>query len=437
MRHAMDVFRRCAFALLGCATLATCSEPAVSPASDTTVVADNGRWEVLNTLLEADGWDGYVVTSDARGFLYVARTSSRGVFLTKYTAAGKESWTRSIDGPDWEIVYSVATDMSGRIYVAGDIHRLGTSPTTDCFLAIFDASGTFRFQPIAKPQAESLQLRCRAAPDGTGNVYVFGLFSESESRGRCTGMLIKYDRDGNQLWRRELERTPTSEGPRCDSMESIAVASAGDVYVGGWTSGSFDGSTRRGSHYDMFVVKFDADGTQLWAKQHGTTGLSTFGHSLAAGPDGGVYLLGSERDADAGFYGRVLGAIVLRLAPVGSQLWSRTLRDTDPLNRCPTVSVCFLFGKSWRMGRASTLWAPPPVSRSRGSAIWTAFWRGTPTPESCNPSGYSAGLSVMRSPAFRVRAMAMSLLRRSSGPNRCSYARGCNDGPSWRCHRRT
>ena len=88
------------------------------------------RWDVFRQL-EGFGTDDLLrLTSDASGAAYVAttvRTESNAVIdlnvvLSKYDAEGTRLWTQSFGGTDWENVYGLGVDPSGRPYLSGHIN---------------------------------------------------------------------------------------------------------------------------------------------------------------------------------------------------------------------------------------------------------------------------------------------------------------------------
>ena len=74
-----------------------------------------------------------------------------------------------------------------------------------------------------------------------------------------------------------------------DLVVAIAVNSTG-ITVLGQTDGAFPGSTFAGGIYDVFIRKYDASGTLLWARQFGTEG-SEFPAAIAADASG-FYITG-------------------------------------------------------------------------------------------------------------------------------------------------
>ena len=270
------------------------------------------RWDFIRPIDGIHSYFGALVATDATSSAYVAGTTDvHDVFLIKHDADGNRLWSRTFGGPDLERAYSVGVDASGRVYVAATVYNFaGSILVSDCFLAIYDAQGNrVRMQQIIAPLV-SQPSGCVATSDTLGNFYVTGFNRDSTSGGQ---FVIKFDRDGAGLWTRKF---------RGAEITSIVVDAFGGIYVGGYTPSSLDGAPNRGPS-DAYVIKFDGDGNPLWTRQYGAAGVRTFGHRLAADPDGGVYFAGNTVDLDYS----VTTAFLLRYGPDGAPLWARTLDD--------------------------------------------------------------------------------------------------------------
>jgi hypothetical protein len=287
------------------------------------------RWDVIRALEGMSAEYSLQLASDASGAAYVAtttRTESNAVIdlnviLSKYDHEGNQSWTRTFGGTDWESLYSVGVDQSGRVYLSGHIHSQGEGETRnpDCFLALYDASGSHLWTRLI--ETPLLDVLCVTTSGPAGDFYVAGVVEEGNSRGGRTDVFVsKYDPAGNQVWRREFGSGPGFLGD--DILTSIAVDPLEGVYVTGYTSGVMEGTTNQGGR-DIFVVKVDRNGNRLWSRQYGTD-YHDFGNSLAADPEGGVYVAGGRDHPDFRF-GRYGDALLLRYSPDGTLLWNRQL----------------------------------------------------------------------------------------------------------------
>jgi hypothetical protein len=97
---------------------------------------------------------------------------------------------------------------------------------------------------------------------------------------------------------------------------AVAVDAADDVYLVGETDVVLGGSTLTQSGY--FLMKYDASGTRLYAKQ-GVIGSLTAARGVAIEPEGDVYVAGSLGGIATGF--------LLRFDPAGNLLRTKSTVD--------------------------------------------------------------------------------------------------------------
>jgi hypothetical protein len=287
------------------------------------------RWDVFR-VLEGMGTDELLrLASDGSGAAYVATTIrtevnaviNLDVVLSKYDAEGTRLWTRTFGGTDRENVYGLGVDPSGRPYLSGHIHYRaeGETRNPDCFLAVYDASGSLLWTRLADTPA--LEVLCGSATDASGAFYLAGAIEEgSPGSGRTDVVVAKYDADGNRLWIREFGSEPGVFGD--DIPTGIAVDPLGGVYIAGYTSGSMDGTANQGGR-DLFLVKLNGEGNRVWARQFGSS-YHDFANGLAADPEGGAYVAGGRDHPDFRF-GEYGDALLLRYGSDGTLLWNRQL----------------------------------------------------------------------------------------------------------------
>ena len=78
-------------------------------------------------------------------------------------------------------------------------------------------------------------------------------------------ILMKYNSDGDKQWSKQISTDGEHEG------KDVSVDSAGNVYVVGYTTGSFTNFSNAGEA-DYFIIKYDSSGTEQWVRQNGTSG---------------------------------------------------------------------------------------------------------------------------------------------------------------------
>ncbi len=227
-------------------------------------------------------------------------------------------WAKSAAGNDSNNTFSVvvnqanavATDAAGNVYEAGAFESaklsFGTdtvfnkdtsSATSDIYLVKYDAAGNVLWARSGGGTSNDGALS--VATDRMGNVYVSGFFhSPKVSFGtdtlRDTGVyndifVAKYNASGNLLW---AKGTTGGVGPN-DNI-AMAVDFSGNVFITGSLSVPsfiFAGDTLTGTGSDVFVLKYDTDGNELWIKR-GIGYAINVGSSVATDPSGNVYITG-------------------------------------------------------------------------------------------------------------------------------------------------
>ncbi len=137
--------------------------------------------------------------------------------------------------------------------------------------------------------------------DPSGNIFIAGNFRDSALFGNTvyhpTGtmnlFLAKYDSAGNYLWMRQARGANV---PPYDLATSVCTDSAGNCYLTGFFNGVavFDHDTvvSMGSSPDVFIAKFNPNGSVLWLKQGRGTG-SDYAYGIGLDNYGNCYVSGS------------------------------------------------------------------------------------------------------------------------------------------------
>jgi hypothetical protein len=251
---------------------------------------------------------GESVATDANGNVYVTGTTQGNLdgntltgttdfFLTKYDPTGTKLYTRQLGvaGVD-TIGSSVATDVSGNVYVTGktqgNLDGNTLTGTTDFFLTKYDATGARLYtKQVGAPWYGT--SGSSVATDANGNVYVTGSTQGHLDGNTLTGItdffLAKYDVTGTKLYIQHLGVAGANT-----YGASVATDASGSVYVTGFTDGGLDGNTLTGPS-DFFLTKYDAAGAKLYTRQMGVAGAYTYtnGYSVATDASGSVYVTGS------------------------------------------------------------------------------------------------------------------------------------------------
>ncbi len=256
-------------------------------------------------------------------------------------------WTRQFGTAEEETGMAIARDGSGNVIIAGytfgdlvSANTDTTKATPDVFVAKFDAFG-FRLwtRKIGTP---AYDLAYGVAADSSGNIYVAGATAGSLP-GNPTGhavaglsdcFLAKFDASGTHLWTRQL-----GAAGYFTFADAVAVDSAGNIVVAGFTEGGLDGIANldtlntdpqnKFKTNDIFVVKYDASGTKLWTKQFGTA-FNDVAEGIGAGPADSIYVTGFTSGNLSGQNAGLNDAFVMKLDPSGTTvLWTQQFGTAD------------------------------------------------------------------------------------------------------------
>lgn len=152
------------------------------------------------------------------------------VFITKFDASGNFIWAKSIGGSLNDVPFSLELDNSNNLLISGYFY------------------GTVDFDPNA----------------GVANLV---------SAGNEEPFILKLTDQGNFVWAKRLG------GAQNERANGVAVDASDNVYVTGVFSVAGDYDPGAGTTtltpvggQDCFIVKLDAAGTFVWAKQIGGTG---------------------------------------------------------------------------------------------------------------------------------------------------------------------
>ncbi|HTL82089.1 MAG TPA: T9SS type A sorting domain-containing protein [Bacteroidia bacterium] len=235
-------------------------------------------------------------------------SSYSDIFLAKYDQNGNPVWAQSFGGGSWDIGQSVWVDVnSGNVYLAGCYYdstlTLGTynfanAGAYDILLAKFDPNGNVIWADHSG--GISNDMGNAVTTDNNGNVFISGGFmSASISFG--TGTLVnanasipdifvaKYDANGTNLWAHRAGGT--------DNDHSVCVAAdlSGSVYVSGhFHSTSFpfaSGNVVNHGMGDFYLLKYDANGNEMWGRSAGGM-MHDFGYAVAVDGNNDIYVSG-------------------------------------------------------------------------------------------------------------------------------------------------
>lgn len=219
------------------------------------------------------------------------------------------AWAKSDGGSHDEHALCVATDGSGNSYAAGFFQSLsvviGADTLTNAgyysyemLIVKYDAAGNVVWARSASGINDEKALSI--AVDTSGNICIAGYFSSPEvafgaitltnsGSGYADMFVVKYDSDGSIVWAK------SAWGTSQDYANGIAIDPWGNVYVTGYfysPSMDFGGaSVTNAGEWDIFIVKYNSDGIVQWAKSEGGDWIDD-AQSIAVDASGNIYIAG-------------------------------------------------------------------------------------------------------------------------------------------------
>jgi len=185
---------------------------------------------------------GYGISTDRNNSVYIAGfTSSFGgngadAVIVKYAANGTQLWNITWDRSYNDIGYSIATDISGNIFLGGSCGNM----YQDGFLAKFNSDGMEIWNRTWGGGYDDCGSSITV--DVRGDAYLAGYTLNFEAGGE-DAFLVKYNSNGMQLWNQTWGTLDN------DEAYAIITDAEENVYLAGYTD-------LGGSNYDAFLVKF-------------------------------------------------------------------------------------------------------------------------------------------------------------------------------------
>jgi len=210
-------------------------------------------------------------------------------------------WNVSVAGPSGnDFGEGIDVDSSDNVIVTGNKYSgLGNN---DLWLLKYDNSGTHLWNTTFSGVTDDYGYG--VVVDSNNNITVVGK-TESFGAGGFDAIIARYDSSGTHLW------NTTWGGGLNDIANKIDVDSSDNLIVVGETKSFGPGDS------DIFVVKYDNSGTQLWNKSIGSTNYDVASDVIVDSSDN-IILTGVHQPTS-------LGLFVVKFDSSGTQLWNKTL----------------------------------------------------------------------------------------------------------------
>jgi hypothetical protein len=246
-------------------------------------------------------------------------SSNQSSFLTKYNANGTYAYTKIFDTSAGSAFGNgVATDAQGNVYMTGGAvgtvvfdgpggSDSQTMANTSSFLTKYNANGSYAYTKIFDTSA-GFADGFGVATDPQGNVYTTGQFdgtvvfdgpggsdSQTDAGSFANSFLTKYNADGTYGYTKTFD---ISASGAFAQSQAVTTDTQGNIYITGSFNGTvvFDGSggsdSQTVANGDIFVTKYNANGSYAYTKIFDTSAGSAHGYDVATDSQDNVYVTG-------------------------------------------------------------------------------------------------------------------------------------------------
>jgi hypothetical protein len=276
------------------------------------------------------------------------------VFVTKLDASGNLLWARKMGGIEDDKGLAIAIDAGANVYITGTFENtadfdpgagfayLGSVNNEDIFVCKLNSSGNYVWaKSMGSTNSDYGQ---GIAVDASGNVYTTGMFSGTADfdPGAATATLTtvsanvficKFNSSGNYVWAKQVG------GSGNDSGESITVDASGNAFITGsflltadFDPGPATANLVSAGLQDVFILKLDASGNYVWAKNIGGASYD-YANATILDASGNIYTIGSfsstsDFDPNAGTAIHTSSGsydvFINKLNSTGNYLWSKS-----------------------------------------------------------------------------------------------------------------
>lgn len=260
------------------------------------------------------GYFSTIVDFDPGSGTFNLAPSNDDVFISKLDAAGNFVYAKKLGGILSEVGFSIFVNNSGEVYTTGGFagtvdfdpgptnFSLISAGSQDVFVSKLDATGIFLW--AKQMGGNNTEFGYSITEDNSGNVLITGIFdgtsdfdpgvaiSNLTSAGMQDVFISKLDGLGNFIWAKNIGSTSLDYG------ECIKTDILGNIFVTGYFEGTVDFNPGVGVNNlsslglkDIFIVKLDASGNYVWAKNIGGSSDDK-AYSIFVNSSSNVYLTG-------------------------------------------------------------------------------------------------------------------------------------------------
>ena len=262
-----------------------------------------------------------IISTADGGFLLLGTTDgfensgniSKDIYLVKVDSAGVEQWSKTYGGDDGEIASKIISTTDGFLILASSNSWVVDSQDQDIYLVKIKSDGELEW---AKTLGGELREGAADVAELLGGGYAVVGYSQVAGKGREM-YLATIDATGEKVWDRYYGEDYQ------DGASNVLVADDGIIIAGSMQVlivQSQSGSDQF-EYSDIFVIKTDFDGNELWRYQHG--GYKSEGASeMIFSAEGSIVIIGSSSS-----YYTDGSVFFLSFSPTGD--WISSIRQSE------------------------------------------------------------------------------------------------------------
>jgi hypothetical protein len=241
------------------------------------------------------------------------------IFIARYNSDGTLAWAKSAGGSEWDTSRGVAALSDGSSVISGQFRNTATfgagetnetqltaNSPGDIYVARYDTDGLLTWAKRAGGDLASISNDVESFADDTialaGRFEGTATFGSGEvgetqltSLGATDIFVARYDADGSLAW------VAQAGGVQVDDTWGVATFDDGTsvltgAFLGTAIFGAGEENETELGDLDIFVARYNADGTLAWAKRAGGTARDV-GRDITSMADGSCVVTGRIGDA--------------------------------------------------------------------------------------------------------------------------------------------
>ena len=255
---------------------------------------------------------GYVVAGSPN------TTITNGIFLMKLDPFGKKTWTQNYQKGEYYHGNHISTTNDGGFIVIGSVYRNTSSPASlwDVFILKTDSEGRELWTGFFMGEKNDFANFIFQTEDG--GYIIAGTTESYGGAGSPYRFLLKMNEFGNKEWFTTFEKRLGNE-----KTSVIQTPDGGYIIMGTSLPDTIDQQ-----YLDLFLVRTDDRGKELWGKKYSGMGKTT-GTLLTRDAEGITVIAGSNQGSDREKTGEMVS---LNIDLDGNEQRNRTFSIGQPLD---------------------------------------------------------------------------------------------------------